>query len=104
MSTPKNDGRTARRARTAERVLTTCRDLMKGGALRPSVEDIAHAAGCSKRNIFDIFQSKEALHLEALRDEQTQAVVLAMILRDSLPPQTEGDRTRLLHAIVLGKA
>lgn len=98
------DGRNARRARTAEQILTVCRDLMKAGQLRPSVEDIAHAAGRSKRNVFDIFLTREALHLEALRDDETQRAVFALILKDSLPPQTEDDRTRFLHAIVLGRA
>lgn len=98
------DGRHARKVRSAERILHACRASMRSGDFRPSVPAIAKAVSCSDRNVFELFQTKEKLYLEALRDEETQRAILTLVLRDSLPPQTEGDRARLLRAIVLGRA
>ncbi|HQS14993.1 hypothetical protein [Reyranella sp.] len=102
-ATPKRDGRHDRKARSAARIVQACRDFMQTGCFQPSMPAVARAAGCSHRNLFELFQTREKLLLEALRDEETRSAILAAVLKDSLPPQTEGDRTRLLQAIVLGR-
>jgi len=102
-ATPKHDGRNDRKARSAQSIIRACRDFMRTGCFQPSLPAIAQAAGCSSRNLGHLFQTREKLFLEALRDEETRSAILAAVLKDSLPPQTEGDRTRLLQAIVLGR-
>jgi AcrR family transcriptional regulator len=101
---PMTDGRRIKGQRSRAAILSMCREFMQAGAFRPPVEAVAHKAGYSREYVYVMFKTREAFYLAALDDEETQRAILALILRDSLPPQTEGDRDRLLRAIVLGRA
>lgn len=101
---PVTDGRRIKGQRSRAALLSECRQFMQSGAFRPPVEAVAHKAGYSREYVYVMFKTREAFYLAALDDEETQRAILALILRDSLPPATEGDRDRLLRAIVLGRA
>lgn len=101
---PKPDGRRIKGKRSRAAVLLACRQFMQAGAFRPPAEAVAHKAGCSREYVYMLFGGREGVYLEALADEETQRAILALVLKDSLPPQTEADRNRLLCAIVLGRA
>ena len=101
---PKLDGRRTKGQRSRAALLSECRQFMQAGAFRPPVEAVAHKAGYSREYVYILFKTREEFYLEAINDEETQRAILALVLRDSLPPATEADRNRLLRAIVLGRA
>jgi TetR/AcrR family transcriptional regulator of autoinduction and epiphytic fitness len=55
------DGRTARALRTREAIVTSLVELLREGAMQPSVEEIAARAGVSERSIFGHFHDREGL-------------------------------------------
>lgn len=97
------DGRHARHKRSHAAILSACRKFMRGGSFRPTVAAVASWACVTPRTVFLHFGPNEAMLAAALDDAETQRAILALVLRDSLPPQTEGDRQRLLQAVVLGR-
>jgi len=101
---PRPDGRRDRKSRSREAILSACRASMRSGLFRPFRAGVARDSGVTERTLFAHFQTHEGMLIEALNDAETQRAILALVLRDSLPPQTEADRNRLLRAIVLGRA
>ena len=98
------DGRNRRHQRTHAAMLEVARASMRSGIFRPSMMAVAKGASVGLRTTFDHFETQERMLVEALEDLETQTIILALVLNDSLPPQTNADRIRLLHAIVLGRA
>lgn len=101
---PNRDGRHERSRRTRHAILSACRASMRSGIFRPSAAAMANEAGVSVRTVFDHFDTHEGMLTAALQDDETQRTVLALILRDSLPPATAADRARLFRAILVGRA
>jgi TetR/AcrR family transcriptional regulator, regulator of autoinduction and epiphytic fitness len=60
-ATGKIDGRTLRARRTREAIVDAMLELLDGGDLRPSAEDIAARANVSPRSIFQHFGEREVL-------------------------------------------
>ena len=81
----KIDGRNARSAATRAKIISACRKLMLAGDFRPSMVEVARAAGCSIRSAFQHFKDVEALHLAAL-DRETQDGILLLILGPYIEP------------------
>ena len=74
------DGRHARKTRTQEAILAATREAMRAGIFRPSVVQIAKAAGCSVRSVFQHFATAETLYAVALGDEDLQHAILVQIV------------------------
>ncbi len=75
------------------------------GLRKTSVEELATAAGISKGAFYLFFASKEGLLFELLEryEARFQAVLLAQIARDELPPQARM-ASMLEHALAVWKA
>jgi hypothetical protein len=95
------DGRHRRSDASREAILFVCRSAMQGGDFRPTMAAICRAAGLSIRTGFQLFDTVEALHLEALKDCETGQRVLDLIFgRMNIRVEC---RDRLLRAIVTGR-
>lgn len=92
------DGRTARSERTKAAILLATRVAMRAGIFRPTVVDIAKAAGCSVRSVFQHFATAEALYAVAL-DTATVAAIWDQID----PPGISLSPTRIAQAAVYGR-
>lgn len=64
------DGRTARSHRTRRAIIDAMRDLHAEGDLRPTALRIAERAGVSLRTVWQQFDDREALLLEAVRRDR----------------------------------
>ena len=104
VSSRRRDGRTRRSDRSKEAILAATRTLMATGRFRPAATDVRTAVGCCVRTIFQHFGSIEGLHMAAIEDEATCRAMIGLVLRDSLPPQTEADIRRVVMALVKGEA
>ncbi len=103
VSPRRRDGRNFRKDRTRAEILQATRSMLATGDFRPTMAAVTKAAGYAIRTGFDIFGSSDALLVLALDDEATRRAILALILRDTLPPQTEADQDRLVRAVVFGR-
>jgi len=104
-ATRDGDGRTARRERNREAVVTALLDLYREGMLAPSADDIAARAGVSARSLFRYFADVGDLASEAVARQQEH---LAPLLKLDLDPDAPLDeridafvaaRMRLLAAM-----
>lgn len=73
------DGRTLRRTRNRQRVITALLDIVRGGELDPSVAEIADRAGVSHRSVFRYFDDINDLVRTAIDHEVIRATALAEI-------------------------
>jgi len=85
--------RHAGRERNEAAILRACRGLMVRGIFRPSVVDVADAAGVSVRCVFQRFGSHEALLLAALDDDGTYDTIRAL-----------AEQSGIVRSLVLGRA
>ncbi len=77
------DGRTARRERNREAVVTALLDLYREGVLMPSADDIAARAGVSARSLFRYFADVDDLAFAAVaRQAEHLMPLLALDLAD----------------------
>jgi len=105
VATRDGDGRTARRERNREAVVTALLGLYRDGVLAPSADDIAARAGVSARSLFRYFADVGDLASEAVARQQEH---LAPLLELDLDPEAPLDeridafvaaRIRLLDAM-----
>jgi AcrR family transcriptional regulator len=84
------DGRTARSERTKAAILLATSDAMRAGIFRPTVVEIAKAARCSARSVFQHFHTTEELYRVALEDDATHGAIWQQIVQspNSLDPRT----------------
>lgn len=68
------DGRNARAERTKAAILAATREAMRAGIFRPTVVEIAKAASCSVRSVFEHFGTAEELYRVALDDQTMEAI------------------------------
>ncbi|QYG95131.1 TetR/AcrR family transcriptional regulator [Iamia sp. SCSIO 61187] len=80
------DGRTARRARNREAVVTALLDLYRDGVLMPSADQIAARAGVSARSIFRYFADVDDLASEAVARQQEHLAPLLVLDLDPDAP------------------
>ncbi len=99
---PKRDGRNFRKDRSRAEILQAARSMLATGDFRPTMAAVTKAAGYAIRTGFDIFGSIDALLILAIDDEPTRRAMLALILRDTLPPG-QADQDRLLRAVLFGR-
>ena len=97
-------GQTLHAEANREAVLAACRRRMASGELRPSAGALAAATDLSVRTVFQHFNQREALLLEALQCPATRAAVLERLLAHEIAvdPQSELAQ-RVLSACVLGR-
>jgi len=69
----KIDGRTARSQRTRTAIIDAVLELLHGGDVHPSIEDIAARAGVSQRSIFQHFGDRESV-LAAVGERHAERV------------------------------
>jgi AcrR family transcriptional regulator len=87
------DGRTLRRNRNRDAVVTTLLELYREGDLNPSAETIAARAGISVRSLFRYFDDAEAMVRAAIgRQQQHLAPLFAMDVQPGLPLAERVDR------------
>jgi AcrR family transcriptional regulator len=94
------DGRSARRARTRERLIDALLALLEEGDLRPTTERIAARAGVSERSVFQHFSDREDM-FAAVGQRQFE-LVIAPIVSEPLP--TEGTLDERLDAFTARRA
>ena len=97
------DGRHARKTRTQEAILAATREAMRAGIFRPSVVQIAKAAGCSVRSVFQHFATAETLYAVALGDEGLQHAILGQIVNDAGFTLPRDEQHRIVMAAVYGR-
>lgn len=99
------DGRTARRERNREAVVTALLDLYRDGTLMPSADEIAARAGVSARSIFRYFADVDDLASEAVARQQEHLAPLLVLDLDPDAPLEEritafvAARVRVLSAM-----
>ena len=76
----RTDHRRLRTVRTRANILGACRRMMAEGNIRPGVGDVALAAHCSLRTIFERFGTLDMLYAEAVDDTTTSGAVLSHVL------------------------
>lgn len=100
-----SDGRTARRERNREAVVTALLDLYREGVMMPSADDIAARAGVSARSLFRYFADVDDLAFAAVaRQAEHLMPLLALDLDPEAPLDDRIDafvaaRIRLLEAM-----
>ena len=83
---PDGDGRTARRERNREAVVTALLDLYRDGVLTPSADEVAARAGVSARSIFRYFADVDDLASEAVtRHKEHLSPLLVLDLDPDAP-------------------
>lgn len=92
------DGRNARSERTKAAIVEAARAAMRAGIFRPTVVDVAKAAGCSVRSVFERFGTAEELYRVALDGPTIQAIWLQII-----PLSASLDPARVVMAAVYGR-
>jgi AcrR family transcriptional regulator len=95
------DGRNARKERTKAAVVEAARAAMRAGIFRPTVVDVAKAAGCSVRSVFQHFGTTEGV-LQAALNATTFNHVLAQITPNA-SMWVERDRRYVVMAAVYGR-
>jgi AcrR family transcriptional regulator len=104
-TTRDGDGRTARRERNREAVVTALLGLYRDGELAPSADDIAARAGVSARSLFRYFADVGDLASEAVARQQEHISPLLELDLDIEAPLDEridafvAARIRLLDAM-----
>lgn len=73
------DGRRARSARGRSAVIDAVLELLHGGNLRPSVEDVAVRSGVSVASVFRYFDNLDELHRLAFEQQLAQVVPMLRI-------------------------
>lgn len=73
------DGRKSRADVTKAAILAACRQLMREGDFRPTVDAVAARAHVSKRSVFQHFKSVGKLHAVALEDPAIGAAILLAV-------------------------
>ncbi len=63
-ATPSPDGRRRRSERSRDRIITAMIELVEGGAITPSAEDVAARAEVGLRSVFRHFRDMESLYRE----------------------------------------
>ena len=63
-ATPSPDGRRRRSAQSRDRIITAMIELVEGGAITPSAEDVAARAAVGLRSVFRHFRDMESLYHE----------------------------------------
>lgn len=81
-------------------IIEATRSYMRGGVFRPSVVQVAHKAGCSRRSVFQHFGSVEALH-EVAADYDTALSILDCI-DPCLTEMSHDVRERVVKALLRG--
>lgn len=99
-----DDGRRVRTAQTRAKLLACCRHMMAKGNLWPRSADIAEAAECSLRTVFERFNTLAMLYAEAVDDPDTASAVLRHALGEDW--RVEGIPQplvmRIAHVLVAG--
>ena len=91
--TPLTDGRSQRRDRNRESVVTALLELYREGRLGPSADEIAARAGISVRSLFRYFEDIEALVRAAIvRQQEHVAPLYALDVPTDLPLPERLDR------------
>jgi AcrR family transcriptional regulator len=91
--TPLSDGRSQRRDRNRESVVTALLELYREGRLGPSADEIAARAGISVRSLFRYFEDIEALVRAAIvRQQEHVAPLYALDVSADLPLPERLDR------------
>lgn len=91
--TPLTDGRSQRRDRNRESVVTALLELYREGRLGPSADEIAARAGISVRSLFRYFEDIEALVRAAIvRQQEHVAPLYALDVSPDLPLPERLDR------------
>lgn len=99
------DGRTARRERNREAVVTALLGLYRDGVMSPSADEIAARAGVSARSLFRYFADVGDLASEAVARQQEHLMPLLIVDIDPEAPLDEridafvAARVRLLAAM-----
>ncbi len=83
------DGRTARRERNREAVVTALLDLYRDGVLTPSADEIASRAGVSAHSLFRYFADVDDLASEAVARQQQHLTPLLALDLDPAAPLAE---------------
>lgn len=84
------DGRRKRKIRLRAKLIETTQQLMRGGNLIPTVNQIALVASCSARSVFQHFKELQDLYEEALRKDpelRRRISVRAFSQMHVLPPE-----------------
>ena len=63
-ATPSTDGRRRRSQQSRDRIITSMIELVEGGAITPSAEDVAARAAVGLRSVFRHFRDMESLYQE----------------------------------------
>jgi hypothetical protein len=92
------DGRHRRSQASRDAILLVCRAAMQEGDFRPTMGACCKAAGRALRTGFEHFSTVEALHMEALKDDETRRSVLVLVLGGGA-----GYGDRVLQAIITGR-
>lgn len=82
---PKQDGRNLRSERTRAEIVKATQHLMAFGHLRPTCQQIAHAADRSVRSVFQHYPTLNALYREALADAELALLVVEPFRRLTCP-------------------
>jgi TetR/AcrR family transcriptional regulator of autoinduction and epiphytic fitness len=70
------DGRLARSARTRSAIVESLIELLEGGNVQPTVEDVASRAGVAPRTVFQHYADRDALFAAVGRRRQPQLDLL----------------------------
>jgi AcrR family transcriptional regulator len=70
------DGRVRRGERSRRRIVSALLDLIGGGELQPTAQQVAHRAGVGIRSVFRHFSEMEALYAEMDTRLETEALAL----------------------------
>jgi AcrR family transcriptional regulator len=70
------DGRSLRRVRSQDAVVTAMLDLLTEGHTQPTAQDVSDRSGVSMRSIFRLFEDIESLHRTAIARQVERVVPL----------------------------
>ncbi|MEM7020344.1 MAG: TetR/AcrR family transcriptional regulator [Pseudomonadota bacterium] len=76
MSLTAVDGRTIRREKSRQCIISAVTQLLDAGEIEPTAEQVAKAAGVTMRTVFRHFDDMESLYREIILDMQSQLDVL----------------------------
>jgi len=100
---PRIDGRNRRALRSRAACIAACRSFLQTGNYRPTMVEIAKAAGVSTRTGFQLFLDIDLLRQEAV-NESTARVIAATVLGSDAILLSDVALKRMVRALLLGKA
>lgn len=84
-----------------DRILARCRELMRGGVLRPQAHEICVGI-ITDAALARHFETMSKLYLAALDDEDTRVAILARLMPNGPWPAAD-DCERIVRAVITGR-